>query len=86
VGGRRNAGLSPGAVPKNKLGKKIGELTDEDMLRLNRAVLVPPLRDGGRPTHRNGHEAHGSLESGRLTPEGVFHFKTVFLTRARSYG
>jgi mRNA interferase MazF len=27
-------------IPKTKLGVRIGELDDEDMLRLNRAVLV----------------------------------------------
>ncbi len=27
-------------VPKSRLGKRIGRLTDEDMVRLNRAVLV----------------------------------------------
>jgi len=27
-------------VPKTKLGIRIGQLTDKDMLRLNRAVLV----------------------------------------------
>jgi mRNA interferase MazF len=28
------------AVPKSKLGKKAGELSDSDMVQLNRAVLV----------------------------------------------
>jgi mRNA interferase MazF len=27
-------------IPKSKLGQRIGKLADEDMLRLNRAVLV----------------------------------------------
>jgi mRNA interferase MazF len=27
-------------VPKEKLGKRIGELTDEDVLRLNQAMIV----------------------------------------------
>ena len=27
-------------VPKSKLGKRLGRLTGEDMLRLNRAIVV----------------------------------------------
>lgn len=42
------------AVPKSKLGERIGRLADEDILRLNRAMLVflglavsPKARGGG---------------------------------------
>jgi mRNA interferase MazF len=28
------------SIPKNKLGRQIGRLADEDMMRLNRAILV----------------------------------------------
>jgi len=27
-------------VPKTKIGARVGRLTDEDMVRLNRAILV----------------------------------------------
>src|SRR5262245_10299503 len=40
---KRNSGLMVDkitTVPKTKLGQRIGRLDDEDMVRLNRAVLV----------------------------------------------
>jgi mRNA interferase MazF len=37
------------AVPKSKIGARIGRLDDEDIVRLNRAVLVFLGLAGGTP-------------------------------------
>jgi mRNA interferase MazF len=29
-----------GAIPKSKMGKRIGRLSEEDMARLNRTIMV----------------------------------------------